>query len=163
MRRRTGAGDPGLGVGGARAARARVGDDGRTGGGARPRVGRARRGPDPSRGSRGTVHGPTRRAVEGEVDAETWARRVELLLALPAYVDEAGGWKQAARALEVPIRTLARWIATAREVAALGRTSPGGDVVVAGAEVKAFPFQGEAGALARAQLADWLDARRAAS
>lgn len=48
----------------------------------------------------------------------------------------------------------------ARDVA---RTREGGDVVVAAADVGTFPFQGDAGALARARLADWVDARRTAS
>lgn len=163
MRRRADSDRAGLGVGGARSTRASVGDDGRAGGGPGARSRGAGQRPDPRRGSRGTVHGPSRRAVEGAVDAETWARRVELLLALPAFVAEAGGWKQGAAALAVPIRSLARWLAASRDVAALARTREGGGVVIAADDVAAFPFQGEAGAAARAALADWVDARRAAA
>lgn len=113
------------------------------------------------------MHGPTGRAVApgSAVDVETWARRHALLLALPAYVADVGAWKRAARELAVPVRTLARWIAAARELAAcvdveLVDGAPVALVVRGTALSRCLPFQGETGAVARAALADWLDARR---
>lgn len=155
-----GAGDDGEGVG-------------HNGGAAR---GAANRGGRPKRARRRAVrgreraHGPKGRAVSGELDAETWARRYELLLALPAFVVGAGGGKAAAAALGVPYRTLKRWLEQARALGAAAVTPKmiGADVpdpykVTLPYEAlrAVVPFQGESGATARAVLADFLDELRA--